>query len=164
MKTSSILKISIVIIFCCYSVVSADSRKDDSRKKDATKSHYTHGQNDHRDNHKERFDAHAKGRSDSRVAQGHDRHSGPEHRYDYHTHRGYREHPHDRGRHYGRYAYRGHDYDYHGHWSSWAQWHDYAQAHPQIREHGHYYREGGHLMFRFLDPLSGGFFFFSIGR
>ena len=156
MKTSSILKIAIVLIFCCHSVVYAGSRKDESWKEHQKKSHYTKTRQDHRDNRHER--------SDSRMAQRPDRHRGPEHRRDYHTHRGYREHPHDKGRHYARHAYRGHNYDYHGHWNSWARWHEYAQTHPQIREHGHYYREGGHLMFRFLDPVSGGYFFFSIGR
>ena len=150
MKTSHILKISIVLIFCCSSVVFADNSKHDSRKKNSKESHYTQNRHDDRHNDNERSD-----RNDGRHDQKYS---------DYHKHHGYRERPHDRGRHYGHYKYRGHQYDYHGHWNSWAQWHRYAEAHPQISRHGHYYRENAHLMFRFCEPGTGNCFFFSIGR
>lgn len=82
---------------------------------------------------------------------------------DYSGHHGYRERPYGK-RHYQRYEYRGHGYDYRGHWRSWDDWDRYAKQHPPLYKHGQYYREGGHLMFRFCDPGTGGCFFFSIGR
>ena len=83
---------------------------------------------------------------------------------DYHMHRGYRERPFDKDRHYGYYDHKGHRYDYQGHWRSWEQWDRYAKIYPHIYKHGTYYREGAHLMFRFCDPGTGSCFFFSIGR
>ena len=83
---------------------------------------------------------------------------------DYDKYGGYREHPYDRGRHYGYYNYKGHRYDYRGHWRSWEQWDGYAKTHPDISRHGTYYRENTHLMFRFCEPGTGNCFFFSIGR
>jgi hypothetical protein len=85
-------------------------------------------------------------------------------RSDYHEHRGYRDRPYDKSRHYDHYDHKGHRYDYQGHWRSWDQWDMYAKKHPQIYKHGTYYREGVHLMFRFCDPGTGNYFFFSIGR
>ena len=85
-------------------------------------------------------------------------------RPDYHKHPGYRERPYDKHRHYGQHIYRGHRYDYYGHWRSWDNWDRYARRYPHIHKYGSYYREGGHLMFRFCEPSTGNFFFFSIGR
>ena len=82
----------------------------------------------------------------------------------YNEHRGYRERPYDNRRHYKHQDYKGHRYDYHGHWRSWDQWNMYAKKHPQIYKHGTYYRENAHLMFRFCEPGTGNYFFFSIGR
>ena len=83
---------------------------------------------------------------------------------DYAGHRGYRECPYDRHRHYDRHVHRGHTYTYRGHWRSWKDWDDYARRYPERYQHGRYYREDGHLMFRYCDPDGGGCFFFSIGR
>ena len=83
---------------------------------------------------------------------------------DYHKHRGYKIRPYDKRRHYEHQDYKGHRYDYHGHWRSWDQWNMYAKKHPSIYKHGTYYREGSHLMFRFCEPGTGNYFFFSIGR
>jgi hypothetical protein len=85
-------------------------------------------------------------------------------RLDYHEHRGYRDRPYDKSRHYDHYDHKGHRYAYHGHWRSWDQWNKYAKKHPSLYKHGTYYREGGHLMFRFCEPGTGNCFFFSIGR
>jgi hypothetical protein len=82
---------------------------------------------------------------------------------DYHEHRGYRDRPYDKSRHYDHYNHKGHRYEYQGHWRSWDQWDMYAKKHPQIYKHGTYYREGAHLMFKFCDPGTGNCFFFSIG-
>ena len=166
MKTSHVLKISIALIFCCYSVVYAKNWKDDSKQKAPGKSQYTQDrQGDRNSGGREEHE-----RSERRD--GREKHERVERRgghdnqkyADYHKHRGYREHPHDKARHYGHYTYHGHQYDYHGHWTSWEQWDRYAKSHPQIYKHGRYYRENAHLMFRFCDPVSGSCFFFSIGR
>lgn len=85
-------------------------------------------------------------------------------RSDYHKHRGYKIRPYDNRRHYDHYNHKGHRYAYHGHWRSWDQWDMYAKKHPNIYKHGKYYRESGHLMFRFCEPGTGNYFFFSIGR
>jgi hypothetical protein len=85
-------------------------------------------------------------------------------RPDYYNQRGYREHPYEKGRHYGRYNYKGHRYAYHGHWTSWKEWDAYARKRPNIYKYGRYYRENTHLMFRFCEPGTGSCFFFSIGR
>jgi hypothetical protein len=85
-------------------------------------------------------------------------------RSDYYKHSGYRGHPYDIHRHYTQEDYRGHRYYYQGHWRSWDQWDRYARSHPDIYRYGRYYREYGHLMFRFCDPGTGSYFFFSIGR
>lgn len=92
---------------------------------------------------------------------GYDR---PRERHHYHDYRGYRERPHDRGRHYGHYKHNGHRYEYDGHWRSWDEWDRYAKRNPDIYRHGHYYRDNTHLMFRFCEPGSGACYFFSIGR
>jgi len=83
---------------------------------------------------------------------------------EYEGHHGYREHPYDRGRHYGHYQRRGHAYDYRGHWRSWDDWDRYVRKHPEIRRHGHYYHEGAHLMFRSCSPDAAACVYFSIGR
>lgn len=83
---------------------------------------------------------------------------------DYRGYGGYRENPYDEHRNYRYHDYHGHRYTYRGHWRSWNQWDRYARRHPEIYRHGRYYREGGHLMFRFCDPLTGNCIFFSIGR
>ncbi|MCJ7541664.1 MAG: hypothetical protein MUO88_18620 [Desulfobacterales bacterium] len=85
-------------------------------------------------------------------------------RPDYRGNRGYRERPYDKHRYYEHQEYKGRKYTYHGHWRSWDQWDSYARQHTDIYKHGRYYRESGHLMFRFFEPGSGNFIFFSIGR
>ena len=85
-------------------------------------------------------------------------------RPDYNNYHGYRQLPYDKHRHYGYHDYKGHRYNYQGHWRSWDQWYIYARKHPGLYRHGRYYREAAHLMFRFCDPGTGNFFFFSIGR
>ena len=85
-------------------------------------------------------------------------------RPDYHKHRGYRERPYDKRRHYIHHDHKGHRYNYQGHWRSWEEWDRYARKHPEIYRHGGYYRENAHLMFRFCDPGTGNCFFLSIGR
>jgi hypothetical protein len=87
-----------------------------------------------------------------------------EKRSGYYEHRGYRDRPYDKSRHYDHYDHKGHRYAYHGHWRSWDQWDMYAKKHPSFYKHGTYYREGAHLMFRFCEPGTGNCFFFSIGR
>ena len=104
------------------------------------------------------------GRPDYKKRPDYHKHRGHKKRQDYHEHRGYRKRPYDKRRHYGRYDYKGHRYDYHGHWRSWEQWDRYARKHPHIYKHGRYYRENAHLMFRFYEPGTGNWFFFSIGR
>jgi hypothetical protein len=66
-------------------------------------------------------------------------------------------------RNYKYHNYNGRRYNYKGHYGSWNQWDSYRRQHPDVVRHGSYYREGGHLMFRFSDPI-GNYFFFSIGR
>jgi len=114
-----------------------------------------------RRNYRERPDN--PGHPDRRKPPDYNKHHHKKHS-DYHKHRGYRERPYDKHRHYGHYIYKGHRYDYHGHWRSWEQWDRYARKHPHIYKYGRYYREGAHLMFRFCEPGTGNFFFFSIGR
>lgn len=82
----------------------------------------------------------------------------------YYANDGYRERPVDKHRHYEYNNYKGRRYAYHGHWKSWDQWMRYAGKRPDIYKHGSYYRQGGHLMFRFFEPATGSFIFFSIGR
>jgi hypothetical protein len=86
-----------------------------------------------------------------------------DHPRNYEGHRGYRERTYNQ-RHYNRYEYNGHRYAYRGHWRSWDDWDKYARQRPYLYKHGGYYREGGHLMFRFWDPGTNNYFFFSIGR
>jgi hypothetical protein len=86
-----------------------------------------------------------------------------DHPRNYEGHRGYTERPYNQ-RHYNRYEYRGHRYAYRGHWRSWDDWDRYARQRPYLYKYGRYYREGGHLMFRFWDPGTSNYFFFSIGR
>lgn len=86
-----------------------------------------------------------------------------EYRYSHHYPWGYRnqrfgrhdEHPH---------YWRHHRYRYDGHWNSWRAWNAYRRHHPDWFHGGRYVREDGHLFFRFCDPLSGGCYFFSLGR
>ena len=75
---------------------------------------------------------------------------------------GYRRQPYDR--YYDHpYWHRKHEYHYEGHWNSWNDWERYRRRQPDRFHHGRYYREGGHLFFRFCEPM-GVCFFFSIGR
>lgn len=143
MKSASIVKIAVILLFLIPSVSTAGQGKNVSGK-GRYESH--HGDRDYR-----------RGGDD----RGTDRYS--EHR-GYNEYRGYKEHPYDRGRHYGHYKHNRREYEYRGHWRSWDDWDRYARKHPRIYEHGHYYRENAHLMFRFCDPGGGGCFFFSIGR
>lgn len=143
MKSTSIIKIAIILLFLFPSVSTAGQWKNESVK---GKYDSHHGKRDYK--------------------RGPDN-SGPdrfrEHR-GYNEYRGYREGPYDRGRHYGQYKHKRQQYEYQGHWRSWDDWDRYSKKHPHIYEQGHYYRDNAHLMFRFCEPGGGGCFFFSIGR
>jgi hypothetical protein len=76
---------------------------------------------------------------------------------------GYRPEPYDRRYPHPR-VWKNRPYHYEGHWDSWADWDRYAKRHPDRYRHGRYIREGGHLLFRFYDPMGGGYLFFSIGK
>jgi len=146
MKATNIINITIAILLLFSGVSIAKDWKTDSGKRVQGKQDFRHDNRDYRQG------------SDNHFAQGHK--GNP----NYHEHRGYREKPYDRGRHYGHYKQKGHRYEYQGHWRSWEQWDRYAKKHPDIYKQGHYYRESSHLMFRFCDPMSNACFFFSIGR
>lgn len=83
---------------------------------------------------------------------------------DYKKHRGYRERPYNKERHYEHAEHGRQKYSYQGHWRSWNDWDDYYHGNPRLRDYGNYYREEGHLMFRYCDPGNGSCFFFSIGQ
>jgi hypothetical protein len=92
-----------------------------------------------------------------------DRYRGHEYRSPNHHPRGYSMHA--RKRYYERsHVWKNRHYRYDGHWNSWSQWNAYRLRYPEKFRAGGYYRENGHLFFRFFDPLSGGYLFFSIGR
>jgi len=158
MKKPYILSVVAIVIFCFTGIAFADNWKNDSghgnrnKPQQYQKSHRNEkAQNDHRGD-----------RDDNRRRTYHD--NDLDRRHEYRINRGYSEHPYQKQRRYGHYIHKGHRYDYQGHWRSWDQWHRYAKGHPEIYKHGSYYREGAHLMFRFRDPVSGSFFFFSIGQ
>ena len=146
MKSTNITIIAIVLIFLFPCLSTADGRKNESGKGYSGKSGYHYDDGDHRQGSED----HGPGRYKNRHGE--------------HEYRGYREHPYDKGRHYGHYKHKGHRYEYQGHWRSWGEWDRYARKNPQIYEHGQYYREDAHLMFRFCEPGSGACFFFSIGK
>jgi hypothetical protein len=158
MKASKILSIVVIAAFCCAGIAFSDNWKNESGKGRRDKPQY-HQQ--HRDGkqHSDRRDSRDDKRDHDTYRRG-DHNSRP----DYHSYRGYRERPYGKKRHYEHHDHRGHRYAYQGHWGSWKQWDGYRKAHPDIVKHGDYYREDAHLMFRFRDPVTGGFFFFSIGR
>ncbi len=81
-----------------------------------------------------------------------------------HRHRGYRNRPYGKHRHYIHHNFKGNRYVYRGHWRSWVQWDRYARMYPHIYKHGRYYHDNNHLMFRYCEPATGNHFFFSIGR
>lgn len=158
MKTSYILNAVVIAIFCCTGIAFSDNWKDESGKggRDKPQYHQHHRDGKKRSDHYNYRD-NKKGPDTYRRS---DRRKHP----DYHNHRGYRERPYGKNRHYKHHDYRGHQYEYQGHWRSWEQWDRYAKVHPDIYRYGGYYRENAHLMFRFQDPVTGGYFFFSIGR
>ena len=158
MKTSRIIHVVVILIFCFAGIAFSDGWKGESGKRGQEKTQY----NQSRQNKNERSD-HRDSRSykDRRDTQDH---RGDSNHRDYNKHNGYSARPYGKNRRYDHYAYKGHRYDYHGHWKSWKQWDKYAKNHPDLYKHGHYYRENSHLMFRFCDPLTGACFFFSIGR
>ncbi|MEJ2154940.1 MAG: hypothetical protein P8X96_06370 [Desulfobacteraceae bacterium] len=158
MKKPYILSVVAIVIFCFTGVAFSGSRNNDSRH--GNRNNPQQYQKSHR-NEKERID-HRGYRDDKRHRTY--RHNDHDRRYEYRKHHGYSEHPYQKHRRYSHYVHKGHRYGYQGHWRSWDQWHRYAKGHPKIYKHGSYYREGGHLMFRFRDPVSGSFFFFSIGH
>jgi len=148
MKTSGILNVVILVIFCCTGIAFSDDWKDESGKRGRDKKErYEHrdDRNDKKRRDNYRDGDHKKGR-------------------DYHKYGGYKDRPYQKHRRYEHHDHKGHRYEYHGHWKSWEQWDRYKKAHPDISRHGDYYREDAHLMFRFRDPVTGGLFFFSIGR
>jgi hypothetical protein len=168
MKTSYILSVVVIVVFCCTGMAfSGNKWKDEAGRG-------VQGKSDHHDRHQDKRQG--KAEYNSRRQEGNQRsaHHGQQekmrhhdkyaHHGDYHKYHGYREHPYQNNRRYAHYKHRGHQYAYQGHWNSWKQWDRYAKAHPKVYRHGTYYRENAHLMFRFRDPVSGGFFFFSIGR
>jgi len=158
MKTSGILNIVILVIFCCTGIAFSDDWKDESGKRGRDKQKYEQrdrderGRSDHRDYRDER--------------KRHDNSRDGDHKKgrDYHKYGGYKDRPYQEHRRYEHHEHNGHRYEYHGHWKSWEQWDRYKKTHPDISRHGDYYREDAHLMFRFRDPVTGGLFFFSIGR
>jgi hypothetical protein len=158
MKISRILSVVVIVIFCCTGVAFSDKWKNKSGKERRDKPQY---HNRHQDKNERSLQ-----RSHQDDMKRHDsyRHSDQRKRTDYHKHYGYRERPYQKNRRYEHHRHRGHRYAYQGHWRSWKQWDRYAKAHPGMYKHGSYYREDAHLMFRFRDPVSGSFFFFSIGR
>ena len=158
MKRSCILNVAIIVIFCCTGIALSDNRKSDAEKGIKNKQQYSKSHQ----GEKERSDY--RGNEDSKNRHQTYRHGDINKRPDYHSHTGYRERPYQKNRHYAHHDHRGHRYEYQGHWKSWKQWDSYAKAHPDIYKHGDYYRENAHLMFRFRDPVTGGYFFFSIGR
>jgi hypothetical protein len=158
MKKSSIISVIAVVTFCFTGIAFADNWKGGSDQRGRNNSQQY--QRSHR-NEKQAYDRRGYREENHRSAV---RHNDNDRRHDYRKYRGYSEHPYQKHRRYQHYDHRGHRYGYRGHWRSWDQWHRYAKGHPEIYRHGVYYRDGGHLMFRFLDPVSGGFFFFSIGR
>jgi hypothetical protein len=168
MKTSCILSIVVIVVFCCTGMAfSGNKWKNDVGKGRRDKSQYhdrhQEGRQDksqYQNRHQER-DQRSEHRGQQENMSHHERYA---HHGDFHKYHGYREHPYQKSRHYAHYKHRGHQYAYQGHWNSWKQWDRYAKAHPNVYRHGTYYRENAHLMFRFRDPVSGGFFFFSIGR
>ena len=170
MKTSSILSVVVIAIFCCTGIAFSDSWKNESGKRLRDKSQYHQNYRDgkerseRRDYRDDKGRQHADRRGDNNRHQDNYRRGDHKGGHDYHSYRGYRERPYGNKRHYAHHDYRGHRYAYHGHWNSWEQWNKYAKAHPDIRRHGDYYREDAHLMFRFRDPVTGAYFFFSIGR
>lgn len=159
MKTSYILSIVVIVVFCCTGMAfSGNKWKDASGKGHQDKSEY----HDHHQDGNEQPMHH--GHQDDMAHHDTYRNGDHDHHQDFHKYHGYREHPYQKKRHYAHYKHRGHQYAYQGHWNSWKQWDRYAKAHPKVYGHGTYYREDAHLMFRFRDPVSGGLFFFSIGR
>ncbi len=166
MNKLRIFSVVAIVIFCFTGIAFSDSWSKETRKgmrnnsKQYQKSHRNEKQQyDHRSSRDgNRRDTYR--RDDRRSDRRDDHDRGREYR----NHRGYSAHPYQKHRRYGHHVHKGHRYAYQGHWRSWDQWHRYAKGRPGIYRHGHYYREGGHLMFRFLDPVSGGYLFFSIGR
>jgi len=186
MRPSIVLNVVIIVFFLCTGIAVSKDWKDESGKKNRNNSEYDQSHrgkkerpNDHdyeSDDRDHRPDDRShkpdnKGyKSDSRghkkvveVKKSHGHSVAVKHR-DYHNQKGYREHPHQRGRHYGHYKHKGHQYEYNGHWTSWNRWEQYRRKHKKTYSDGHYYRENSHLMFRFRDPVTGGYFFFSIGK
>ena len=158
MKTSYILNIVVIVVFCCTGIAFSGNWKNESVKELRDKQQYHQRDRDKKERSAHRGYRDDEKRLDTRSHRGFNKH------HDYHKHSGYRERPYGKKRHYGYYHHKGHRYDYQGHWKSWKQWDRYAKNHPEIHKHGHYYRENAHLMFRFRDPVTGAFFFFSIGR
>ena len=158
MKKSYILNIIIIVIFCCTGPAFSDNGKGDSGhgKRDKKPQYQQHPNTPERSDHRVYPDSKKHHENYRR-----DNHDG---RPDYHKFHGYSARPYQKHRHYAYYHHKGHRYDYKGHWRSWKEWDSYAKSHPEIHKHGGYYREDAHLMFRFLDPITGGYFFFSIGR
>lgn len=152
------IKIAIIVIFCCYSTAFADDWKDESGKGRPAKPQYEQGHQNKRERPNDYGNRSYKEGPGFRGQREYER------RPDYKSQQGYRERPYNRGRHYGHYKYKGNQYEYRGHWRSWEQWDRYAKARPDIYKNGNYYREGAHLMFRFCEPGTGNFLFFSIGR
>jgi hypothetical protein len=158
MKPYYILNIIVIVIFCCTGIAFSDNWKDESGhgRRDRQQQHQLH--REEKEYHAHRGDHDDNKRHDAYRHREYKRHPG------YHKHPGYSEAPYQKNLHYGHYVHRGHWYEYQGHWKSWKQWDRYVKEHPDIPRHGHYYREDAHLMFRFRDPETGGYFFFSIGR
>jgi len=158
MKKSCILNLVVIIILCFTGTAFSDSWRNGSGKRGHDKQQYSQRHQDRRDRSDRRDYREDTDRRETYSRRDHGN------RADFHKYHGYRELPYGKSRHYKHHDHRGHRYAYQGHWKSWEQWDRYAKVHPEIYRHGDYYREGAHLMFRFLDPVSGGYFFFSIGR
>lgn len=182
MKMSHILNFVVIIIFFSTGIAFSGDWEDESGKKGRDKQQYNQGRkggqgpSDHRmstGDEKGYDDRGQKGNGKSHKGsqkgnvtkqQNASKKGDQKKDNDYNKYKGYRKHPYQKNRQYGYHDHRGHRYEYQGHWRSWEQWERYKKTHPDIHEHGSYYRENTHLMFRFRDPVTGSYFFFSIGQ
>ena len=151
MKKVFILTIGVALIFYFSGISIAGQWKEEPGKGHPPKSQY-------QDGHRNQDRDHKRVQSDKRVREE------QRGRSDYRRYPGYGERPHGGQRHYEHQNFGGHRYAYHGHWRSWNQWNQYKRQHPEMKKYGSYYRENGHLMFRFRNPVTGAYFFFSIGK
>lgn len=165
MKKLYTLNFVIIAFFLCTGIAFSDNRKDESQKGNNNRSEYNQSNRDKKERPDDRgYKSDDRGhKKEVKVKKAYRQSETKGHR-DYQKYNGYRERPYERDRHYEHHNHKGHRYEYHGHWRSWDKWERYKKEHPDVYREGNYYRENAHLMFRFRDPVTGGYFFFSIGR